>query len=908
MSGQIVTFYSYKGGVGRTSALANVAAVLSSWGYRILCIDWDLDAPGLHYYLQRPGDGPIRGGLVDAIHEFSTTGHLDFDKHVVKAAPHGHAPTFDFLPAGSTERDYFDVTQAIDWSDLYSTKDLGSHLESYRDIWMRRYDLVLIDSRTGITDIGGICTAQLPDILVMLFTASNQSLRGTLDVAQRALRARDSLPYDRSRLLIVPVPSRFDAKEEYRRAEEWRERFADSLVDLVSPWLHREVSVKDFLDQITIPYVPFWSFGEEVATANDKKGQPGDLAYTLVTLSATLAHGLDRTELLGESRELYVAAAARGVGTSSSDRYRYDVLLSYDVQDRGVGVRCADLLRSSRLEVLDWLHDGDERSPRSAVARCRHCVVILPRAGSSRRLQREVEVFIRQSLDDDSDRQIFPIALDEDSGGVTLGPLRHYERVPAWPPYSVSYAVNFVAGQIEYSEANGLFQLFQRELGRSHISSIHAESRLADSMARLAKLKWSVGEYGDAVRYLDGSLEHYRGAKDRVAETSTLVQFGDLLVDIGQISQATGYYFRALESGIDSADRAGEARTRGKIARSAMLLEDIESATAMQREAQRIWLDLLSAEPANYEWQHGLETSLTDAGEIARTQGDGAAARTAFEAALEIAARLAAADPQDVGRQGDLAFSHDRLGDVAVAAGDLAVAETAFQAALEIRSQLAAEDPQDSGWQRDLAVSHDKLGDVAVAAGHLAVARSAFQAALEIRVRLTDADPRNTGWQRDLAVSYDKLGDVAVAADDLAVAATAYRRAFEIRARLAAADPVNAQWQRDLSRCYDKLGDVAVAAGDLAAARTAFQAALDIRVRRAAVDPQNPGWQRDLAVSYDKLGDVAIAADDLAAARTAFQAALEIRTRLAAAHPGNTSLAQLVQSSRDKLDRTSSSN
>ncbi len=50
--GTIITFYSYKGGVGRTFALANIAALLSTWGYKVLCIDWDLEAPGLHFYFQ----------------------------------------------------------------------------------------------------------------------------------------------------------------------------------------------------------------------------------------------------------------------------------------------------------------------------------------------------------------------------------------------------------------------------------------------------------------------------------------------------------------------------------------------------------------------------------------------------------------------------------------------------------------------------------------------------------------------------------------------------------------------------------------------------------------------------------------------------------------------------------------
>ena len=48
--GFIVTFYSYKGGVGRTMALANIAILLSQMNLRVLAVDWDLEAPGLEKY------------------------------------------------------------------------------------------------------------------------------------------------------------------------------------------------------------------------------------------------------------------------------------------------------------------------------------------------------------------------------------------------------------------------------------------------------------------------------------------------------------------------------------------------------------------------------------------------------------------------------------------------------------------------------------------------------------------------------------------------------------------------------------------------------------------------------------------------------------------------------------------
>ena len=56
--GEVITFYSYKGGTGRSMALANTACLLAGegpaeWtGKRVLMVDWDLEAPGLHRYFR----------------------------------------------------------------------------------------------------------------------------------------------------------------------------------------------------------------------------------------------------------------------------------------------------------------------------------------------------------------------------------------------------------------------------------------------------------------------------------------------------------------------------------------------------------------------------------------------------------------------------------------------------------------------------------------------------------------------------------------------------------------------------------------------------------------------------------------------------------------------------------------
>src|SRR5882724_2390406 len=73
--GKIITFYSYKGGTGRSMALANAAWLLAMNGKRVLTIDWDLEAPGLYRYFEPfLADKSLSdsNGIIDFVLEFAT--------------------------------------------------------------------------------------------------------------------------------------------------------------------------------------------------------------------------------------------------------------------------------------------------------------------------------------------------------------------------------------------------------------------------------------------------------------------------------------------------------------------------------------------------------------------------------------------------------------------------------------------------------------------------------------------------------------------------------------------------------------------------------------------------------------------------------------------------------------------
>jgi MinD-like ATPase involved in chromosome partitioning or flagellar assembly len=224
MTGTVITFYSYKGGVGRSFALANIAVLLARWGYRVLAVDWDLEAPGLHHYFAEVLPEEPAGGVVDLAHEFLAGSEIP-GAHAVQVNVEG---TLALLAAGRVEAGKLDGSyprrmQAINWEDVYQ-RGFATFLERCRAEWTAEYDFVLIDSRTGVSDIAGICTAHLPDRLVVVFTANDQNLNDVVNVARRADQARDRLPYDRPRHVVLPVLSRLDNRVEYERAEKWQRR------------------------------------------------------------------------------------------------------------------------------------------------------------------------------------------------------------------------------------------------------------------------------------------------------------------------------------------------------------------------------------------------------------------------------------------------------------------------------------------------------------------------------------------------------------------------------------------------------------------------------------------------------------------------------------------------------------
>ena len=85
----------------------------------------------------------------------------------------------------------------------------------------------------------------------------------------RAAAARKRLAFDRSALHVLPVPSRFDSKEEYARAQEWKTIFVEKTGRFMGSWLEKGAAVADVINRTIIPYVAYWSFGEGLPVVDE---------------------------------------------------------------------------------------------------------------------------------------------------------------------------------------------------------------------------------------------------------------------------------------------------------------------------------------------------------------------------------------------------------------------------------------------------------------------------------------------------------------------------------------------------------------------------------------------------------------------------------------------------------------
>ncbi|MFN9561064.1 MAG: ParA family protein [Dolichospermum sp.] len=247
-----VTFYSFKGGVGRTTALTHVAWILAMRGRKVVAVDLDLEAPGLStaFNLQPQP----KYGIVDYFYERS------YLPEGIKASisiteifgevriPNAKGRLF-VVPAGCLSLDYIAKVDDLHANTIIDgDQNLWSVFKCEIDEQLKP-DVILIDSRTGINQWGALSLIQAADAAVIFLFPNEQNKQGI----KLLLQSLQNLNKSSINFVFSPVPdvSKLDkVKEIYQ-----------SLLDEIKISTDEESEIDDndqleMPEPLVIPYLP----------------------------------------------------------------------------------------------------------------------------------------------------------------------------------------------------------------------------------------------------------------------------------------------------------------------------------------------------------------------------------------------------------------------------------------------------------------------------------------------------------------------------------------------------------------------------------------------------------------------------------------------------------------------------
>lgn len=232
----IITFYSYKGGMGRTTTtMAYAMHLAENHGKKVVVIDCDLEAPGyLNFFDLAKNDELLSGeknGFVEFACDLLFAGNreaININNYVVKGYTAGedlgisdsdsNRGSVWVIPAGNLNehvlkdgtsdihrKSYLEGLAKLNLSNtpmiIHVFQELITKVQEAENI---KADVVLIDSRTGFNDIFGTAVLNLSKSVVGFFGRSRQTSPGFMNLLQMHRKQIDeNHPHGKFKLHIV---------------------------------------------------------------------------------------------------------------------------------------------------------------------------------------------------------------------------------------------------------------------------------------------------------------------------------------------------------------------------------------------------------------------------------------------------------------------------------------------------------------------------------------------------------------------------------------------------------------------------------------------------------------------------------------------------------------------------------
>ncbi|MCP4594553.1 MAG: tetratricopeptide repeat protein [bacterium] len=567
---QIITFYSYKGGVGRTMAAANAACQLAlRHGHRVICIDWDLEAPGLHHYFGYSDEELAhQDGLLDYVQKFidevtrkGKDGSVpDLEDYLLPLKP-GDAERVTaggvrLMPCGRLDADYMRRVQDFNWDDFYREQHGYQIIQTFKKQLCEAADITLVDARAGQADIGTTPTVQLPDAVAIFFTSNRQNLRGAEEIARRLHRhpQRVQQGLDEPKLLLVPSRVFHD----YPPLQEWMKNEAIPVFDrLVQNGVIAREDQPKGVWQCYLPIDPKYAVEESLAVLD-----PDPMRSKLVEAYEVLASALNN---LYHGRRAWTTADALRPSPQKEVELRDQVARAVQRgDDEGLALaqyKLAQQLNTQHTQVEEALAlletslaYNQRVDSQSAIAAIRH------EMGNVRLEQRRYEeawVLYEDALRlerEVGDRKKEAVTLHE------MGNVRKQQR--------------------EFDEAWALYEAalhLKREVGDRKSEAI--------TVSVMGDVRQEQRKFDEAWALFEEALRLYREVLERRGEAGTLHEMGNVRLGQRKFDEAWALHEEARRLHREVGDRAGEAAVLHAMGRVRLTQGKFDEAWVLFEEA-----------------------------------------------------------------------------------------------------------------------------------------------------------------------------------------------------------------------------------------------------------------------------------------------------------------------------------
>ena len=204
-----VVFYSIKGGVGRSTALAACAWALAESGQRVLVLDLDLESPGLSTSLLPTSRQPAYGITDWLVEDLVNNGVAILDQMHASLGTQQRGGELIVVPSHGDEPGEYVSKLGRVWMP-------GFTADGQRQTWSERLlrmiqqleakhqpTIVLIDSRAGIDEVASACVTDLGAKLIYLFALDSLQTWQGYRILFEHWRLHDVATKIRERLRVV---------------------------------------------------------------------------------------------------------------------------------------------------------------------------------------------------------------------------------------------------------------------------------------------------------------------------------------------------------------------------------------------------------------------------------------------------------------------------------------------------------------------------------------------------------------------------------------------------------------------------------------------------------------------------------------------------------------------------------